>query len=138
MNLLERYYPEKTRLLRIGRPEPTDIPCSECGQPLIRSSFLSGFRLMCDNHECRLFREGQEIEVKEIIKVKKPRRYPLTEEAYNEQRRINYQELRGLGIRSILARKFTSNNQTERVRRMFKRGLSAGFINKALAGKNDY
>ena len=128
---------EERRVMRAGPCKVTDIPCSNCGRPLIKDEFVLGFRLMCDNHECSLFREGQGLELKEVIKPKKARKFTLNDERYNEQRRANYQELCALGVKTVLTRALTGNKQTERVRRMFRRGLSAEFVNKALAGKYD-
>jgi len=129
---------EERRAFRAGPPAVTDIPCLDCRSPLIKDEFTLGFRLMCDNHECHLFREGQGVELKEVIKPKKARKLTLNDERYNEERRANYQELCALGVRTILIRHLTSNKQTKRVKAMFKRGLSVEFINRSLAGKYDY
>jgi hypothetical protein len=37
----------------------TDIPCRECGLPMIGVRVGRYLRLECDNDRCQLFREGQ-------------------------------------------------------------------------------
>jgi hypothetical protein len=50
----------------------TNIPCRECGKPMIGIKVGRYYRLVCDNGECLLFREGQgsrecNIDLTEII-----------------------------------------------------------------------
>jgi hypothetical protein len=37
----------------------TDIPCRNCGAPLIGIQLAKYWRLVCDNHACLLYRERQ-------------------------------------------------------------------------------
>jgi len=136
--ILDRYYPEERRLWSAERPRVTEIPCSECGRPLIKDEFVLGFRLMCDNHECRLFREQQGIRPKEtrpVVKTSRTWRPDYPEELKRVKR--NYDFLCKLGIRSKLAARHKSNKRTEKIRKMVKRGLSSKYINSVL-GNNDY
>ena len=127
---------EERRVMRTGPCKVTDIPCSECGSPLIKDELVLGFRLMCDNHECSLFREGQGIELKEIRpKLSRTWRPDYPDELKRVKR--NYDFLCKLGIRSKLAARHKSNKRTERIRKMAKRGLTAESINSVLVLRNN-
>lgn len=119
---------EETRPLRLGQPEPTDIPCSECGRPLIKDELALGFRLMCDNYECHLFREGQGIEVKSRSKTLAHFNNLDGYLRFIAKRNENYRQLRNMGFGPQFAKRFKSTKQTERISRLIKRGLSPDFI----------
>jgi len=108
---------EERRAFRAGPPAVTDIPCSDCRSPLIKDEFVLGFRLMCDNHECPLFREGQGIELKEPVrratrKTLQPgyQRWLIKRQAQRQER---YDYAKSLGIGSYRASKLRDRTRTD-------------------------
>jgi hypothetical protein len=123
-------FQEERRALRTPPCPATEIPCSECGRFLIKDEFVLGFRLMCDNHECPLFREGQGIISRETRGThRRPSRvaFPGYQEEISRRKKY-YHELREVGFCAMFARRFTSNKQMKRIRKLIKRGLSPDFI----------
>jgi hypothetical protein len=123
-------FQEERRSLRTPPCPATDIPCLQCGQNLIKDEFVLGFRLMCDNHGCSLFREGQGIIAHGTDrKHRRPSRvgFPGYQEEMSRRKKY-YHELREVGFCAMFARRLTSNKQMKRIRKLIKRGLSPEFI----------
>jgi len=121
-------FQEERRSLRTPPCPATDIPCSECGQFLVKSSFLSGFRLMCDNHECSLFREGQGIELRVQNRKLGQSQTMKAYLKFLQRTSKNYHYLRSLGFNPHFAKRFQSTKQTERITKLVERGVSPEFI----------
>jgi hypothetical protein len=89
---------------------------------------------MCDNDKCSLFREGQGIIVRGTNrKDRRPSRvdFPGYQEEMSRRKKY-YHELRGFGFYAMFARRFTSNKQMKRIRKLIKRGVSPEFITASL------
>ena len=96
--------------------------CKNCGQPLIAIKFQAGSIYVCDNWRCYLYRDRQGTDIKEPEEPMQPKpsypgspKYFSAREAYDAQRRENYQLLRNIGIPSREAANMTSNKQTRLV-----------------------
>ena len=90
--------------------------CKNCGQPLIGIKFSIGLCYVCDNWRCYLYRQRQDLSLDDKADTGNgPPKYRSAREAYDAQRRENYQLLRNLGIPSREAANMTSNKQTRLV-----------------------
>ena len=114
--------------------------CIECKQELGKTEFRDGVCYVCINPQC-LREWRKEIQFTEA----KPRQYDYirppggcsTWERYNrnhENRKRNYWDHREAGFGAKFCKLFESNKQTERIKKMLKRGLSVEFIEKTLSG----
>ena len=121
-------FQEERRPLRAPPCPATEIPCSNCGRPLIKDEFVLGFRLMCDNYECHLFRQGQRIELKSRSKSLAHFNNLDGYLAYIKKRSENYYQLRSMGFKPRFAKCFQSTKQTERITKLVERGVSPEFI----------
>lgn len=96
---------------------PGDGECNECGQTLMRMhGFPYHWPLVCNDHNCHLFRRTQGIILKPVADTKdlpwyvKNRAYYETQK---ERQNFNYHLLRDDGVPSAQAAKMTSNKSTE-------------------------
>lgn len=121
-------YPLEERRAFRTNPKVTDIPCSECGRPLIKDEFVLGFRLMCDNHDCSLFRESQGIELKSRSRTMGHFNNVEGYLRFIKKRSENYHQLCSMGFGSQFAKRFQSTKQTERISKLIEKGLSPDFI----------
>jgi ssDNA-binding Zn-finger/Zn-ribbon topoisomerase 1 len=134
---------EERRAFRAGPPAVTGIPCSECGEYLMKVEFAKGFEYVCDNckdkYKCPLFRVPQRTELKELHKSRTMAHFNNLEGylRYLAKRSENYHSLVGLGFETRFAKRFQSTKRTERIRKMIKRGLSVEYINSVLVLRND-
>ena len=130
---------EGWRLPNTGSARVTDIPCSECREPLAEIAFnTTHYIYLCNNWHCKLFHRAQGTRLKEaVLKMKHPSRTgrPNYPEELRKAKQ-NYEYLIKVGIRAKLAARHKSNKQTKRIRGMVRRGLSPEFINRSL--KCDY
>jgi hypothetical protein len=108
---------EERRPMKAPPCPGTDIPCSECGQGLIKDELALGFRLMCDNHDCPLFRESQGVEVKPVQRKRLPitsrPSYPKILERRRKTRQERYALARSLGIGTCMAWKLRDRTRTD-------------------------
>ena len=125
-------------LLSAGAGLPASVKICECGQELQKNEFRDGTCYTCLNWQCPLYRGSQLVEAK-------PRQYDYikppggcsTWERYNrnhENRKRNYWDHKEAGFGAKFCKLFESNKQTERIKKMLKRGLSVEFIEKTLSG----
>jgi len=119
---------EERRAFRTEPLRVTEIPCSECGRPLIKNELPLGFRLMCDNHECHLFREGQGIDLKSRSRTMGHFNNMEGYLRFIKKRSENYYQLRDMGFGPQFATRFKSTKQTKRIGKLIKRGLAPDFI----------
>ena len=114
--------------------------CIECKQELGKTEFRDGACYTCLTWWCPLHRSRQLVEAK-------PRQYDYirppggcsTWERYNrnhENRKRNYWDHKEAGFGAKFCKLFESNKQTERIKKMLKRGLSVEFIEKTLSGEH--
>ena len=105
------------------QPDVSKIPCSWCGQKLIKIPFGTRYALVCDNHKCHLFRERQVSEVK--VKATKDEASNLHRKTlrgyrnYLKKKRDNYRKLRDAGVDCRTAAKCQSDKRVRELLESF-------------------
>ena len=89
------------------------MTCHSCNSKLVRIPFQEGYYLVCDNYQCRLYRERQACHRPRTLKPGYP--------AERERRREAYLYARAMGLPAAQAKRLRGCSW-ERVQRAVKEG----------------
>jgi len=104
-----------------GRLASPTVGCEECGQPLIETRVNHHFVRMCDNWQCKLYRERQGIRSVNS-RITWPS-YPKWLKKRNPERYQRYLDLRAGGLSALQASRYrdTTSMTVSQIIKMFEK-----------------